>query len=499
MSMTSPTRHHAAIAAAALLLTSACSSDTEPDASSGTEPLDGRPMIVDYSPTLSDVPALMFLATHPDIDLLAVTLPGTGESDCAPGVRHTRALLTIAGNPETPVGCGRDEPMEGDRDWPQEWRTAANTVAGVLLPGVPAQDPIDAEDLLARTLRDAKQPVSIVTLGPLTNLGLVLGDDPALADQIESVVAMAGAFEVDGNVDSSPAAEWNMYIDPAAMREVLASGVDVTFVGLDATNSVPGNSTVYARLVDTVGTDSGEAVKQMWAAGLDTITSDGWYLWDELAAVVAMDPTVATIEDHNVAVLDDGSTVIDDDGVPARVATSADPAAFAQTFLTVFAGGELPDPEPLTADELVYIDTITAAMTAFGAAIDEIFASVESQEGEASAGEVLEEFAVSLYSAVRTIDETLAAVVPPAGFADHHDALAEPITKIHESEDDFMAYVSADAPSGPFENEMFWEMFIGSAEAAGITTAFEDFEQACGELELATLARGHDSPFCSLD
>ena len=105
----------AAILTATLIVSSACGSDSgsEPSSTSSesastvsdsapvSAPSGGRPMIVDYSPTLSDVPALMFLATHPDVDLLAVTLPGTGEADCGPGVRQTRALLVIAGHPDT--------------------------------------------------------------------------------------------------------------------------------------------------------------------------------------------------------------------------------------------------------------------------------------------------------------------------------------------------------------------------------------------------------------
>ena len=87
---------------AAAVLAAGCGSDdtTADGAALAAPPPEGPlPMIVDYSPTLSDVPALMFLATHPDVDLRAVTLPGPGESDCAPGVRNTRALLMIAGQP----------------------------------------------------------------------------------------------------------------------------------------------------------------------------------------------------------------------------------------------------------------------------------------------------------------------------------------------------------------------------------------------------------------
>ena len=372
----------AAILTATLIVSSACGSDSgsEPSSTSSesastvsdsapmSAPSGGRPMIVDYSPTLSDVPALMFLATHPDVDLLAVTLPGTGEADCGPGVRQTRALLVIAGHPDTPVGCGRDEPMEGDRDWPDAWRDSANNLPGVALPGVAEEDPVDAEELLARILRDAEVPVTIVTLAPLTNLGNLFRNDPSLADHVHSIVTMGGAVDVAGNVDTAPTAEWNLYIDPESVRAVLDSGVPITFVGLDATSSVPGSAGIYARLEASASTAAGEAVRQLWSAGLDLITSDGWFFWDELAAVIAVDASVATISEHNLSIDDDGATVVDEGGTSVRVATAADPAEFERLFLEVFAG-EAIAVVVLTPTERGYIGQIAATMAALDASL----------------------------------------------------------------------------------------------------------------------------------
>ena len=189
------------------------------------------PMIVDYSPTLSDVPALLFLATRPDVELLAVTLPGTGESDCEPGVRHTRSLLVIAGRPDVPVACGREGPMAGDRDWPLSFREASRSFPGVVLPHVTSADQGDAVELLSDTLDAAEHLVSIVALGPLTNLGRAFDARPELADRVASIVTMGGAFDVAGNVfdtgdgnSASADAEWNFHIDPASVRASAGCG-----------------------------------------------------------------------------------------------------------------------------------------------------------------------------------------------------------------------------------------------------------------------------------
>ena len=69
-------------------------------------------VIVDQSPTVSDIGALGFLAARSDVELLAVTMPGTGESDCAPGAVTTRAVLDAAGQIDVPIGCG-GAPLDG--------------------------------------------------------------------------------------------------------------------------------------------------------------------------------------------------------------------------------------------------------------------------------------------------------------------------------------------------------------------------------------------------
>ena len=93
--------------------------------------------------------------------------------------------------------------------------------------------------------RAATEPVTLITLGPLTNVAAALQLDDGLAADIERVVVMGGAFDVAGNTAGAqppPArnvAEWNIYADPAAARDVVQAELPLTFVPLDATNRVP--------------------------------------------------------------------------------------------------------------------------------------------------------------------------------------------------------------------------------------------------------------------
>ena len=219
--------------------------DDRPQASPSLTPVR---VVLDYSPTPSDAGALVYLASNRGVELLAVALPGTGESDCDVGVRTTRSLLTIAGRPNVPVGCGPNAPLVGHRDWPDAWRAEVNCWGDQVLQPVDARPALDTETLLVDTLTHASTPVTIVVVAPLTNQGVVLPAHPEFADTVDRIVILGGAVAVPGNVEASPNAEWNIYIDPEPARRVIATGIPITLVPLDATNNVPWTERLRRRL-----------------------------------------------------------------------------------------------------------------------------------------------------------------------------------------------------------------------------------------------------------
>ncbi|NNE10672.1 MAG: nucleoside hydrolase, partial [Ilumatobacter sp.] len=229
---------------------------------------DGRMgVIVDYSPTTSDVTALLYVSQHPAAELLAVTLAGTGESHCDRAVANTRALLALVDRPDVPVACGPEQPVGPGNEWPADWRDAADRLDGLDLAAVAstaANTDIDAIDLLASTAAD-HDPVTIVALGPLTNLAAAVATRPDLAEHVAGIVTMGGAVDVDGNATNG-AAEWNYFIDPTAVDVVLGSGIPVTMVPLDATNSVPVTRAWFDALVGHRTTAAADAVHDLFAA-----------------------------------------------------------------------------------------------------------------------------------------------------------------------------------------------------------------------------------------
>jgi inosine-uridine nucleoside N-ribohydrolase len=190
------------------------------------------PVILDVDTGVDDALALLFAARHPDLDLLAVTCVG-GNVEVDQVVVNTATVLAAAGARQVAIGRGADRPLLaaprparhvhghdglGDLDWPPA-RVGA-------VPG--------AIDLLRTTLRAASEPVTVITLAPMTNLALLLRAHPEVIPSIARIVFMGGSA-LAGNATAS--AEFNIWHDPESAAVVLAAAASadlaVTMYGLD--------------------------------------------------------------------------------------------------------------------------------------------------------------------------------------------------------------------------------------------------------------------------
>ena len=305
------------------------------DAPAGTPPI---PLIVDYSPTVSDVAGLMFLLSHPRVEVLAITMSETGEAGCELGMEVTLGILAMMEREDIPVACDPTVP-EHARRWPAEFLEGHER----LLDGLPTplSGPSDeaAADLIARVAAESDRPVTIYAVEPLTVIAKALVDHATLSDDIEHIVIMGGAVDVPGNVFDSDA-EWNLYIDTHAAAAVIESGVPVTLVPLDATNDVPVPDRYGEKFS---GRSQSDAV--VYLSGLverfPSVTSGFYYLWDELAASVASGETFTTFEEMNLMVVvggpDDGRTMRGD-GALVTVANGVErPDFFYEHLLSTLA------------------------------------------------------------------------------------------------------------------------------------------------------------------
>jgi pyrimidine-specific ribonucleoside hydrolase len=274
---------------------------------------------------------------------------GTGIAHCPVAAENIAATLVRIGSPEIPVACGRTTPLRGNNQALDAWRTAADTLGGVELPDPPDLGDTTASELLAETIAGTDDVV-LVALGPLTNIAEAFEADPELVDHVEMMYLMGGAIDAGGNVlYANEAAEFNIWADSLAAEMVFQTDVPITLVPLDATNAVP----VTPYLYDAVAAHRDvSAVTGFMADYLDaTPLLGGLYHWDELAAVVATDESVATIEDQQLVVVASGrersgATILSDHGRKVRVAVDADPVGFEAAFYeTLFRTDEIGIPE----------------------------------------------------------------------------------------------------------------------------------------------------------
>lgn len=323
-----------------------------PGASPGASPGGSNPpaasesgrmaLVVDTDMAPDDITALASLLRDPGVDLRAITVVGTGEAHCPGGMFVARSLVTMLAAPLT-VACGNGSPVGSAEAFPTEWRSAVDAGSGLQL-ARPAfvPDARAAAEVLVEEARETSQAggrLTILTLGTLTNIAAALELDPDLPSRVR-LVSMLGAVSVPGNVTTQPGeptAEWNAHADPTAVRHVLEAGFDWTLVPLDATNSVPLSPELLADLESDHAAGPADVVFELWTRN-PYMTGGGFFLWDPLAAIIARDPTVVTLEPKRLRVFEgdgpDGGRLVEDvAGASVAVATSADRRRFEALLL----------------------------------------------------------------------------------------------------------------------------------------------------------------------
>jgi pyrimidine-specific ribonucleoside hydrolase len=317
-------------AIAAVLALAACAGDeatapTVAPAPTAREPAAAPlPVVVDTDLGADDVIALALLLVHPGVDVRAVTVSGTGLVHCPAGAGHVRSILLELGVEDRPVGCGRTDAGPDGLEFPAPWRKSSDTLYGLGLPAAMGGEAGDAVTVLREAIAAGPPEVTVVALGPWTNLEDLVTGHPDAVPRIARIHAMAGAIDVPGNANG---AEWNVRADPSAVGAVLRTGVPVTLVPLDATNAVP----LEPDFLDRLGANaSAPAASLAWRL-LDRnrfLLASGQYLWDELAAIGFVEPALLRLEPLRLRVDASGRLSRADAGRKVEAALGADgPAA----------------------------------------------------------------------------------------------------------------------------------------------------------------------------
>ena len=191
-----------------------------------------KPVILDVDPGHDDAVALMMACGSPRLDLLAVTTVA-GNAPLPKTTRNALRILSLIGRTDVPVAAGAARPLV------RELRTAEDIhgESGMDGPEIPEAafepDGRGAVELIADTLRESPGPVALIPVGPLTNVARLLREHPDSKGKISRISLMGGSV---GLGNTTPAAEFNVYVDPEAAREVFESGLPITMSGLDVTH-----------------------------------------------------------------------------------------------------------------------------------------------------------------------------------------------------------------------------------------------------------------------
>ena len=218
-------------------------------------------IIIDTDPGQDDAVAILLALAPPDeLEVLGITTVA-GNVPLSRTSSNARKVLELAGRPDIPVHAGCMRPML------RQPRTAEYVHGPSGLNGPDLPEPkmplgtVHGVDWIIETLMaHPAGTITLCTLGPLTNVGMALVKAPVIAERIQRIVMMAGAYFEVGNV--TPAAEFNVYVDPEAADVVMRSGIPITVLPLDVTHQVL-STRARIETLRALGNEAGRAVAEM--------------------------------------------------------------------------------------------------------------------------------------------------------------------------------------------------------------------------------------------
>ncbi|MFL9892285.1 nucleoside hydrolase [Paraburkholderia sp. RL17-381-BIF-C] len=270
-------------------------------------------VIYDTDPGVDDAMALVFQALHPDIELLGLTSV-FGNATIETTTRNARFLAGRFAK-GVPVAQGAAAPLKRAAPEPLAWIHGDNGLGNIALNTAEqaALDTRPAHRFIIDTVRTHPGEVTLLAVGPLTNLALALADDPQIASLVKQVVIMGGAFGTDGVLGNvTPAAEANILGDPDAADIVFGAAWPVAIVGLDVTQRTI-MSHDYLASLRARGGAAGQFVwdvsRHYEAFHEQSAQLAGIYVHDSSAVAYVLAPHLYTTRSGPVRVLTDGIAV----------------------------------------------------------------------------------------------------------------------------------------------------------------------------------------------
>jgi purine nucleosidase len=248
-----------------------------------------KKIIFDTDPGTDDAMALMLALNSPELDVRAITVvPGNVTAE--QGLENALRMVSLANRCDIPIAAGAQHPLFQKLITAEFWH-GKNGLANVELPPSKCKvDPRFGPDLIIEMVHAAPHEITLVPVGPLTNIALAVEKDPTIVPLVKEVVIMGGSI-TGGNVNAS--AEANIYNDPEAAQIVFRAGWPLTMVGLDV-----GDKTLLSpKYLEQLGQTHGPMNDFIYQVAHYLIElsaqfgSVGTQMYDPLAVGVAIDPT----------------------------------------------------------------------------------------------------------------------------------------------------------------------------------------------------------------
>ena len=283
---------------------------------SGSAPAAPRKVIIstDIGDDIDDAFALAYALWSPELRLDAVI---TTHNPTIQRAKLAQKLLYIAGRQDVPViigkiGRGR---IRGQLRWAQDWQL---------------RNPVtDGARGLARRIMHSREKVTLISIGPMTDVGEMLRIEPRVKEHIDEIILMGGSVNLDYGMNKRPCAEYNIDRDIKAAQTVFESGVPIVMAGLDVTIMMRLEEPDLERI-----RKCDKAIPQALYALFQVWEEHGPVMYDAVAVALAFQPDICKMEPKCVKVTDDGFTRIIPDGKPnARVCLEVDKPRFMRLFM----------------------------------------------------------------------------------------------------------------------------------------------------------------------
>jgi inosine-uridine nucleoside N-ribohydrolase len=258
-------------------------------------------VIIDTDPGVDDALALLLAMRSPELKIEAIT-PVAGNVPLDLTLPNALRMVEIAGRTDIPVAAGARTPLMR-RLVTATYAHGENGLGGAVFPE-PTTKPVatPAAEIIRQIVRKYPGEVTLITIGPLTNIATALNADPDLAGMVRALVMMGGSLS-GGNI--TPAAEFNVYVDPEAARIVFQSGIPMTMVGLDVTRRTS-LTDEHVRTLEAAQNPVSQAAATIGRNAIHHTRERGYLvgpnMHDSLAVAGFLDPAILKLQDYYVDV-----------------------------------------------------------------------------------------------------------------------------------------------------------------------------------------------------